>query len=202
MREIGNKKNWSLFSLLMVIVIVAVGYFVLSPIISSLKDLNTNIDAKDAENVQLEQKLLTLNKLKQEFADNPNKLKILNLAVPEENMLAEITESLREIAAQSVINITSIKQVSTQTSKDTNTKIDLTFEGSYTGFKMFLEDLEKNVRLNTPTKISLTSAKNTEGGETYVKGAMTLDFFKTNTAKNSSTSNASATVTSTTEATK
>ncbi len=208
MRDISSKQNWPLWTLFVVLSIITIGYFVLRVLITNVKDLNTSVGAINVENTQLEEKLSTLNSLKQEFNDNPDKVKILELAVPEDNMLAEITESLRQIAADSVINITSIKQSNTQSSKNTDVIIELSFEGSYKSFTSFMSNLEKNVRLNTPTKITLNSATNTSGGEVYVKGSMTLDFFKTNTSKKTSTSGSTATTTtnvtttSTAEATK
>lgn len=179
MREVKGKNYWSLFSFLMVIIMIAVGYFLINPYVSELKNLNTGIDAKTNENSELEQKLISLQKLKKDFEENEDTVKMLDLALPESDMLAEVVETIQDIANDSVVEITSIKQ--SKSKDNTSTVISITFEGSYSSFKMFLEDIEDNIRLATPTKITLSETKNTEDGESFLKGTIEIDFFKVKT---------------------
>lgn len=183
MREIKNKSYWSLFSLLMVVVMIVVGYFVIYPYVGELNEINTSVDAKEIENNELEQKLSSLEKLKTDFESNTETVKMLDLALPESDMLAEIVETIQDIAGKSALQIDSIKQ--TKSKDDSNTIISVGFEGSYTSFKLFLDDLEQNIRLVTPTKITLSETKNTEDGESFLKGTIELDFFKVNSTLSS-----------------
>lgn len=176
MREVKGKNYWALFSFLMIIIIIAIGYFLISPYISELKDLNTKVLARTKENQELQEKITALRKLKQEFEENSDTINLLDLALPEKDMLAEVIETIGDIAEDSVTEITSIKQTK---SKDKDmTQIDVSFESSYPSFKMFLEDLENNIRLVTPVKVNLSQTKNTEEGESFLKGNLSLDFFK------------------------
>ncbi len=183
MREVKDKNNWALFSFFLVIAMIAVGYFVINPYVNDVKSLNTKIDAKGTENQELEAKLASLQKLKKEFEENADTTKMLDLALPDNDMLAEVIESIRAIGEDSVVKITSIKQNQTKNSESTD--IVISFESSYSSFKMFLDDVESNVRFVTPTKITLNETKNSEGGESFLKGSINLNFFKVSSKKTS-----------------
>ena len=123
--------------------------------------------------------MVSLQKLKKDFAENEDAVKLLDLALPESDMLAEVIETIKDIASDSVVEISSIKQ--TKSKDNSSTTISIAFEGSYSSFKMFLEDIENNIRLITPTKITLNETKNTEDGESFLKGTLELNFFKVKT---------------------
>ena len=186
MREIAGKQNWALYTLLMVLIIICIGYFGINPFINEFKSLNIEIQQKNVENTQLENKLTALKQLKDEFNQNKDEITRLSLALPKTNMAAEITETLRKITSDTGMTITGIKQ--TTDNKETgNTKIDLSFESSYKSFKLFLSDIQENVRYAVPTKITLTQTKTADGSEPYIKGTISFDFFKTNEKSTNST---------------
>lgn len=176
MREVKSKNYWSLFSFLMVIVMIMIGYFFINPYVSQLNNIKAQVEAKTNENIELEQKLIALQKLKVSFEENEETVKMLDLALPEKDMLAEIIETIYDIAKDSVVEISSIKQ--TKSKDNSATLITVGFEGSYTSFKMFLKDVENNIRLITPAKINISETQNIDGGEKFLKGTIDFNFFK------------------------
>lgn len=176
-----QKQNWSIYSLLMVIIVIALGYFVIAPWIADIKDLNIKIAAKDRENTQLEQNLLALKNLKKQFDESSEATKLLDLALPESDYLAEVVETLRGIADKSAANLIQIRQGTSADKKATD--IEINFEGSYESLRMLLDNIEKNIRFANINSINLTSAKNIEGGEVYLKSNLTLSFFKVGTSE-------------------
>jgi len=178
MREIKEKNNWPMYSLLLVLICICFGLLFIQPYVKSVKESNTQVAAKEIQQRELEGKLDSLKQIQNTLDSNTNIATNLALAIPEGNDISEIMEILNAISNQTVTDLTLIKQSTNK--NDTQTTIDVSFDASYTSFKMFLEDLENNLRLITPTKIGLVSTKNSVGGETYLKGNITLDFFKTN----------------------
>jgi Tfp pilus assembly protein PilO len=187
MREIKKKNNWSLLSLLLVIVSISIGYFIINPHINDIRDIDTRVLAKIEENNQLENKLTALQKLKVDFEENQQTVKLLDLSLPEENMMAEIVESIGAMANDSVFKLTSIKQSKSRGKGETT--VEISFEGSYFSLKLFMENLEKYIRLVKPVRINVNEMKNTDGGESFLRGSMTLNFFRVdNSEKYESTS--------------
>lgn len=184
MREIKEKNNWPMYSLLLVLICISFGILFIGPFVQSVKESKTQIAAKEIEKRELEGKLNSLTQIQNTLSSDTNIATNLALALPEGNEISEILETLNAISNQTVTDLTLIKQSTNK--NETQTSIDLSFDASYTSFKMFLEDLENNLRLVTPTKIGLVSTKNSVGGETYLKGNMTVDFFKTNSESESS----------------
>jgi len=182
MRQLTAKNYWPALTLLVVAIIIALGYFLIYSEIQNLKNTNIELDAKKQENLELSQKLTNLQMLKNAFASNATQSTTLSLALPQTNMMAEIIESLRVMAQDSVVEIISIKQSPQVEGKtQTFTSVDISFEGSYQSFRSFLQNIESNIRYAVPTKINISHNQNVSGGESYLKGTMSLNFFKVKT---------------------
>ena len=176
MREPKKKNYWGLLSLLAFVAAIALGYFVLYPMINNLKEVNIKVAAKDSEINDLGVKISALEKLSLAFGNSPEKVKMLDLAIPEDDMQAEIIATLSNIASNSGMTITSIAQ---KKSQDKNfTSISVGFESSYAGAKLFLESMENNIRYANVKNMTLTRNQKTDGGEGFITGTVTLDLFK------------------------
>lgn len=176
MREAKQKKYWGLLALLTFVIIVVLGYFVLYPQTTELKNLDTQVQAKNQENQALSAKIKALNSLSQSFTANPDKVRMLDLAIPNDDLQAEIIASLGNIAGSSGMTITNISQVASDT--EDFTSINLGFETSYAGLKLFLGSIENNMRYIDIKNMTLTRAVKAEGAEGFITGSAKLDLFK------------------------
>lgn len=176
MREIKKKQYWGSLSLLLLVIIVAVGYFMVYPSVNALKEANTQAAAKQKDVSDLQTKLTALQKLSTEMTANPDKMKMLELGIPAEDAQAEIIATLSTIATNTGTTIKSISQ--SQSADSDFTQMIISFETSYNGFRLMIDALENNIRFAGIKNISLTRGTNTEGSEAFVTGSMSLDMFK------------------------
>ena len=176
MRELKKKQYWGSLSLLLLVIIIAVGYFMVYPSVGQLKEANINVAAKEKDVNDLQNKISSLNKLDTEMKNNPDKMKMLELGIPATDAQAEIIATLSGIASNSG---TTIKSISQSQSKESDfSQILLVFETSYNGFQLMLNSLENNIRFAGVNTISLTRNIKTEGAEGYLSGSMIIEMFK------------------------
>lgn len=170
-----NKNYWSLISFLTIIIAIAIGYFFIYPNIDQLKNLNIQIYARDKENQAMEVKIVDLRALKAAFDQNPQKVGKFDLAMPKNDAMPDLLVSLEEMSQKSALSMPTVANKSKSDGKYTS--INIAFEGSYESLKMFLDDLENNIRLVAVSSISL-STKDVKADNSTIQGNMTLDFFK------------------------
>lgn len=175
----AKKTNyWPMLSLLMIVIIISVGYFVIYPDIGQLKELNKQISARTRESDAMQEKITALKGLQQEFSAKQNEVKLFDLAMPQNDGMPEIISSLDAMASETALSITSLAQKKS-TKDNQSTSVDVSGEGSYKSFTLFLEDLEKNIRQSNITSISLSTGKiQLEEVTDAIKVTMNIDFFK------------------------
>lgn len=172
------KDYWPMISFLIAVLILAVGYFLIYPNMNRLKELNTQIAAKNKEAQSMETKIADLYALKKAFSENQDKIDKLDLALPKDDAMAELLNNISTIGASSALNVVLVNQL--KPTKETKyTSVEIGFEGSFKSLKLFFEDLEKNIRASDPKLISISSSQNLENeGQEVIKGKVELDFFK------------------------
>lgn len=168
-----------LLPLLIVVIIIGLGYLVIQPLITTLKDLNTKIAARSEQITQMESKISNLKYLKGEFAKATADLDLLNIAIPKDSQMPEILMQLAQIAGKSGVQITSINPKSGE-----GENLSINTQGDFASISSFIENLEKNLRPITIRAISFTSSKNQEGVSTMTAN-ISLEVF---TLPSSSTS--------------
>ena len=193
MRELKKKSYWGSFSLLAFVVIVAIAYFLVYPSVGQLKDANIQVDAKNKDVVDLQNKITALQKLSTDMKNNPDKMKMLELGIPSDGAQAEIVATIANIASNTG---TTVKSISQNTSAEPDlTQIIFSFETSYNGFKLMLGALENNIRFVDIKDINLTRNIKSEGGEAYIAGSMMLEMLQYSGEKASASTSQTSEVT-------
>lgn len=181
MREIRKKQSWGLISLLLFLIMVSIGYFVIYPSVEDLRETNLKVAAKEKDVFDMQNKVASLEKLSAQLTNNPDKVNMLELAIPDDDAPAEVIESLSNIASSTGTDLISF---SNNKSKDGDfTDLSVSFESSYQGFKLMLEDLQRNIRFTNVKSINLSRNISEEGFEGFVSGSINVGMFKYNKAK-------------------
>lgn len=159
---------------LSILVILALGYFVILPMMSSLKEFNLKIAAKDQENSEMGQKISDLNSLKTEFNNAKQDVELLGLALPSSDQVPEILVQLETIANKSGMIISNLQPGK---SSSLGTAFNLTTQGNFSALDLFVNSLEKNLRPIQIKSMNLSSSTNSTGGS-ILNVTFSLDIFK------------------------
>lgn len=144
-----------LLPFLMVLICIALGYFIISPKIAEIKSTNTSIAAKDKDTQALQEKIDGLKSLKSKFAVAPDDVNLLKIVTSDSEQMPEIIEQITAIANKSGMLVKSIKPDSRQVAGET--LLSLQLGGDYLGLISFSENLEKNVRPAGVKSINMSS---------------------------------------------
>lgn len=183
------KDHWPIISLLVIVLAVAVGYFVVYPNMQALKELNIQIGAKDLEAKALDEKITDLTALSKNFSQNQAKIDKFSLAFPKNDDMSGILNNVSAIAAGSGLTISSVnQQKATKTSE--YTPVEIGFSGSFKSLSLFLDGLEKNIRPSSPKDITISTSSNQQGdNQNVVSGKIDLDFFKVSSGESTAQKN-------------
>lgn len=173
--------NSPLLPLLVAIFCFGLGYLVIYPKISELKNLNTQIAAVNKDSINLQEKTSNLKILQSKFARASSDVELLKVALPADEQMAEIIQQLQTLASKSGMLVKSIRPSIGPVSDETLLAVSL--EGTFSNLVTFSENLEKNVRPANIKSVNMASSDSLTG--TIFEANVTLAFF-TNQDKNAS----------------
>ena len=160
--------------LLCVLVILALAYFVINPVINKIKDLNIQISAKTTEVQALQNKFSALEQLKVKFSQSSEEVKKLGLAIPTANDMPEILTQLENMAQKNGLKVSTISPA--KDSKKGVEALNIGLEGEYPSLVNFISQTEKNIRLIDIRSISLATAE--KDGKTITSFTLGLEMLK------------------------
>ncbi|MBI4032327.1 type 4a pilus biogenesis protein PilO [Candidatus Berkelbacteria bacterium] len=156
-----SKQNGMLWALLGILGVIAVGYFYTMPQIAKLKAVRTTAAARAADVLALEAQRQEILALNQQLDDRAGDLARLALAVPGAANMEELLVSLETIASTSGVVLASVQPVANAGAKGSEASV--TLRGSYSGVKLFLELLAKNLRPVKVTELTLAGSSDVAG---------------------------------------
>lgn len=189
--QFSNKYS-PLFPLLTVVMCIGLSYFLINPFINRIRAVNTDIQLKNNELGQMDQKINDLNYLKDQFNKSLPDLKLLNTALPGGKKIDEIIIQFNNIAKNSNTTISSFKP----SNKGANGSIglDLSVNGSYDDIINFINSLENNARLISIKTLTLSpsSKKDITGSVQAILTVEVLDLSSLLTTADQKTASSSS----------
>lgn len=170
-----QKQNLALYSLLMAVLVMCSLYYFGVPMLAQLKNTNKNIAIKQKENNQLQEKINNILNIKKEIDSDNELAKLLNIAMPDGVSASTLIETVGSVASNYSLELNGIRQVKSDNSNKVTLEVGLT--GSYKSVKMFIEDLENNVRIGRVAKISIQKGQENNDSSS-VKSTLSIDFIK------------------------
>jgi Tfp pilus assembly protein PilO len=180
--EAKIKNQTQLLPLLISVICLAIGYFVILPKIEELKLINIQIEAKNQNITEVQNKITNLNLLKNEFTNNSGTLEAVNLALADSSQLPEIIEQITSITQKSGMSLKSIKPDSKQINNEL--LVNLSLQGDFGSLITFTQNIEKNLRPITLKSVSMSMSTDGTFDANVGLGILTLDDNKTIKANN------------------
>ena len=163
-----SKSSSAMFiTLACVIVIGGVGYFVINPGISGLKDASVKLDAKAKEVTELNDKITTLKSLQSQFTQASDTVEKLQLAIPSTDQMPEIMVQIETMASESGLRVNSIQPAKETTAGNVaeskaSVPVTVSLQGDYPGLYTFLTKMEKDIRPMNVKSINIATATKEE----------------------------------------
>lgn len=184
MRKVETKDYRPILSILFVLIAISLSFLLINNYVLDLRDAKIDAYALDKENEQLERNLEALSELKGQLAQNPEIKQYLDLALPEDDMIAEIIKTIEVVANNNAVGVTGISKGSGSKTGSQNVNIVLNFENTtYESLKLFLENLDGNIRIVEVNGLSL-SRYDTDTNSGLVSGNIQLSFFSVGSSNN------------------
>lgn len=146
-----------LLPVLIAVIIIALVYYVISPFVNSVKELNTDLIVKAQEITAMEEKINDLKIIKDKFEQDNETLDLLNTAMPQDEEIDSFLVQLSQMADNASLIVDSIQPGE----KDTEgmPTVTISVQGDYENVALFIEYLENNVRPLTIKSIDISSDK-------------------------------------------
>ncbi|MCL5795162.1 MAG: type 4a pilus biogenesis protein PilO [Patescibacteria group bacterium] len=149
-----NKNN--IITIICLAAILLVGWFLLVPSVENLKNASLKVAAKDNEINAINKKVNDLNTLKSEFNNFQDEVNILSVAAPSTDQMPEILIQLQALAQKSGLEINSIQP---NTASTKSLAVNLGVKGGFPNMLIFLQNLEKNIRIMQVKTVNLASTQ-------------------------------------------
>lgn len=143
------------------------------PSVNNLKDASLKVAAKDNEINLINKKVNDLNTLKSEFTNFQNEVNVLSVAAPTTDQMPEILTQLQALAQKSGLEVNSI-QPNTASSK--SLAVNLSLRGGFPNMLIFLQNLEKNIRIMNIKTVNLASTQ--KDNQTTITATFGLEIVK------------------------
>jgi len=180
MDQKSKSNSAMLITLVCVIAIAGVGYFVINPGITGLKDASIKLDAKTKEAADLSDKITTLNSLQSQFTQATDTVKKLGLAIPSTDQMPEIMVQIETMASESGLRVNSIQPAKVtaagEQTAQSSVPVTVSLQGDYPGLYAFLTKMEKDIRPMNIKSINIASATKEESS--VVNFTLNLEILK------------------------
>jgi len=161
-------------TVLCLIIIAAVAYYVINPFVSELKEVNIKLSAKNNQINQTQEKIIALQGLQTQFNAQKNLVSKMVVAAPVDAEMPEILVMIQNMAVASGLRVSAIQP--TQTSVKTMVPVTVSLQGNYNSFTSFLTKLENNVRPMNIKTINLALAQ--KEGSSEINSTLNLEILK------------------------
>jgi Tfp pilus assembly protein PilO len=171
--KVNLKEQANSLIVLLIIVCIALGYFVFLPAANGYKTNRINTENLNRQKAALEQKQVVLKGLDAEIKEKADFIAKTEDAMPKTAQVPEMLVTLSELSNNNSLYITnflpkevdSSQQVNTGTAKTPKIKyktlnIEFDVSGNYINMKQFIKDMETNIRTININNISISG-----GGE-------------------------------------
>ena len=182
---------------LLVVAIIAVGYFVVWPKYQGTQDVKQILDTRLLDAELRRGQLQSIQNLVQEFAEKKTRLNVLDDALPTAARIPELLANFDRLSAQSGLQLDSvglsllpdldtpledipesnflfIEKFREETKNLHQLQALVKVRGNYTGFKTFLATLEQNLRLMDVEGFSITAPG---GGEEAQEMTLSVNIY-------------------------
>lgn len=169
--QLQPKSNATLWLLIGILGVGAIGYFYVAPQVRALKDIRLSGAALAADKLAYEVQISQIAALDTRLTVQETALDQLSLAVPDQPAVDELIVALQAIASKSGIVLSSIQPAAEGSTAGVSVLIAA--RGSYSGLHLFLEELGKNQRPIKVTELALNAASDVTGAS-LVNASMQL----------------------------
>ncbi len=158
--------------IILILAIIGLGFFLVKPGISQIKDLRLEANSKKEELTNIQEFLAKFEVLKKQYEGGEAKLKKAEQVLPQKPDIPGILVQLETLASENGLLLEDINyslpvigQAGTAKEAFRKVAIDLEIAGSYKSFKGFLVSVQNNLRIMDISDINLSAQiKETEGG--------------------------------------
>lgn len=144
-----------------VVAVLAIGYFLLAPLMTDYRAHRLDRAARRTEIENLKTQKATLDRLKSELATNAAEVVRLSLAVPAEENPADLVAQVAALVAESGLTLTTL-QPAQGGSETSETVMTVTVSGTYPSLITLTENLEKNLRPAKVRSLNLVESRSEE----------------------------------------
>lgn len=164
-----NFQSRSVIATFLVLGTIFMGYFAIRPQWKNFTESNKKIESARAEKSRLEKAQDDANKFLEEYNEHVDEVKVLGTALPlNEVQVENILASLHNLASQSGVALASLTTVSLPDSDPLGAAsysiqpldYNVSISGSYEGFKNFILNLEKSLRVMDVRNITVQGSEN------------------------------------------
>ena len=169
---LANRDQGLLIGLMAVVLAVAAWFFWLAPTANAIAQANSQLATLDQQKSTIAARLALLTATNTDLANQPEAVKLLQLAIPATGGVPDLLTSIDAMATASGVSLTSI-QPSTASDQPTQLALTVNCTGSFTAIQAMVSALEQTIRPLTIQTVSLTSSA-TAAGSTTITAALSL----------------------------
>ncbi len=158
----AGRSNATLWLLLGVLGVLAIGYFYTVPQIETWKSARAMATAKQRDVQSIQQRIAEIQQLDGQLSQEASGLDRLDLAVPKTPGSEDLLITLEAIAAASGTSLASVQPLDS-TEEVAEPVITVGVTGSYGGVQLFLDLLSQNLRPIEVANLSLVGTSETDG---------------------------------------
>ena len=164
---------------------IILGLFAVSPTLSTIANLQKQINDNTFVNQKLQQKINNLTTLQQKYADIQKDMPVITDAIPTSSQVPLLVAQIQTIAKDANLKLDRFQTLEIDLSKGKTTNKDyssfdfgLSAEGSYQQIIDFLNNLTNFQRMITITDISISKQNSTDNSSTLQLNVKGTAFFK------------------------
>lgn len=164
---------------------IVLGLLAINPTVTTIANLQKQIDDSTFVNQKLQQKINNLSTLQQKYANVQNDLAVITDAIPTSAKVPLLVAEIQTIAKDSGLKLASFQTLEVNLSKTTiadkkysSFDFGLSAEGDYQQMTNFLDNLANFQRIITITNISISKPNNVNSGGTLQLSIQGKTFFK------------------------
>lgn len=172
MQDTSKQKT---ISILIIVLVAALAYFVTRPVLASLKQDKIRADSVAIDLKKTQDKLTTVKNLKKEFERQSGAKDKLMAALPADKGTANLLVEIEAMAGKNGIDVSSF-QPKAGAGKSEGEDFNLAIKGSYKGFVSFLASMEKNLQPISVESINLSGVS--QGDSSTVSANLSIKAFE------------------------
>jgi len=164
---------------------IILGLFAISPTLSTIANLQKQIDDDTFVNQKLQQKISNLSTLQQKYASIQNDLPIITDAIPTSTQIPLLVAQIQTLAKNANLKLVNFQTFEVDLSKEKATnenyssfEFGLSAEGTYQQITDFLNNMVNFQRIITITNISISKPNDATSSDSLQLNIKGVAFFK------------------------